>query len=330
VRASSLVSSAFVVALALPAAAQDTTHHMMQMATPVRALSREELAAFAKLNVQLGKIRDSTQHQLGLPEHLNDKSQDSLRARLKIQLADLLKQNGVSDEEYRHKTYLLSTNDDIRWTYDTLVAQLTGAPLPTKYVAPAELKIPAGPAGVHIGHVLNAFGDTPNKQGLLPVAMAEAKTAAQHAGLAARATSLDAMKLHAGHVLNALDPSLVATGPGLGYGMKKAALGVAMHIELAAKADSASMNVKQHSVHVATAARAAAARADSAIAVAQKIQAATTVEVAQPLVTQLVALTQQLVAGNDANKDGKIGWDAVEGGLQQAQDHMNLMLASEH
>jgi hypothetical protein len=175
--------------------------------------------------------------------------------------------------------------------------------------------------------VLNSFGDTPGKQGLLPVAMTEAKTAAQHAGLAARATTLDAMKLHAGHVLNALDPSLVATGPGLGYGMKKAALGVANHIELAAKADSSLANVKTHSVHVATAARAAAARADSAIAVAQKIQAATTIEAAQPLVAQLVALTGQLTTGVDANKDGKIGWDSVEGGLQQAQDHMTLMLA---
>jgi hypothetical protein len=307
------------------AAAQDSTHQMT-MSAP-RAMSREELAAFAKLNVQLGKIRDSAQHQLGLPEHLNDKSQDSLRLQMQTQLNAVLKQSGVSDEDFHHKTYLLSTNDDIRWTYDTLVAQLTGAPLPTKYVAPPELKIPAGAAGVHIGHVLNSFGDTPNKQGLLPVAMAEAKTAIQHAGLAARATTLDAMKLHAGHVINALDPMLVPTGPGLGYGMKKAALGVAMHIELAAKTDSASANVKTHAVHVATAARAAASRADSAIALAQKVQAATTLEQATPLVNQLVTLTQQLVSGVDANKDGKIGWDAVEGGLQQASDHMTLMLA---
>jgi hypothetical protein len=157
--------------------------------------------------------------------------------------------------------------------------------------------------------------------------MAEAKTAIQHAGLAAGATTLDAMKLHAGHVLNALDPTLVPTGPGLGYGMKKAALGVATHIELAARTDSASANVKTHAVHVATAARAAATRADSAIAVAQRIQAATTLEQATPLVNELVTLTQQIMSGVDANKDGKIGWDAVEGGLQQASDHMTLMLA---
>ena len=313
---------AFALSLVLPAASfAQVSAHAEHRAPP--ALSRAELASFAKLNVALARARDSAQHQLGLPEHLNDKSQDSLRARLKTVIADILQQNSVTEEEYRHKTLLLSTNDDIRWTYDTLVAQLTGAPLPTKYVGPADVKLPAGAVGVHMGHVLVSFGDTPEKQGLLPTAMAEARVAIQHAGLAARApTSLDGMKLHAGHVINALDPTLVATGPGLGYGMKKAALGVANHIELAAKVDSASANVKTHSVHVATAARGAVAHADSAIAIAQRIQAATTAEEAATLVTQLVAETQALVAGAPSAKP------AMDG-LQKAQDHMNLMVAGE-
>ena len=39
-------------------------------------------------------------------------------------------------------------------------------------------------------------------------AMAEARVAVQHAGLAARnPANLDAMKLHAGHVINAVDPT---------------------------------------------------------------------------------------------------------------------------
>ena len=47
----------------------------------------------------------------------------------------------------------------------------------------------------HIGHVADAWNDTPDGQGLLPAALAEARIAAQHAGLAARDTSdLDAMK----------------------------------------------------------------------------------------------------------------------------------------
>jgi hypothetical protein len=71
-------------------------------------------------------------------------------------------------------------------------------------------------AQTHIGHVLDSFNGTPMNMGLLPTAMAEAKTAAQHAGLAAKSTTLPMMQTHAGHVINALDPTIVAQGPGLG------------------------------------------------------------------------------------------------------------------
>ena len=137
------------------------------------------------------------------------------------------------------------------------------------------------------------------------------------------------MKLHAGHVLNAMDPTLMATGPGLGYGFKKAAAGVATHIDLAAKTPGASPNAVTHANHVATAARSAVTRADQVIALAQKIQAATTAEEAAALLNQLVPLTQQLIAGVDVNGDGRITWDGGEGGLQQAQEHVTLLLAGE-
>jgi hypothetical protein len=85
---------------------------------------------------------------------------------------------------------------------------------------------------VHLDHVMNSFKDTPKQMGLLPTALAEANTAIQHAAMAAKATdNLDQMKLHAGHVIHAVDPSVEMKGPGLGYGVKKAAAGVAQHVE---------------------------------------------------------------------------------------------------
>lgn len=182
----------------------------------------------------------------------------------------------------------------------------------------------------HIGHVMDKFQGAPMEQGLLPAALAEAKIAAQHAAYVVKdADSLDSMKRHAGHVVHAIDPTLEVKGPGLGYGLKKAASGVAMHIELAAKDAGASANVKTHSTHVAAAAKAAAARADEALALAKRIQAASTVAEAAPLATQLQALTEQVTAGVDANKDGRVGWDTPEGGLQQAQQHMEFMKKGE-
>jgi hypothetical protein len=130
-------------------------------------------------------------------------------------------------------------------------------------------------------------------------------------------------------VIHALDPTIVTSGPGQGYGLKKAATGVAAHIELAAKAPGASPNVVMHSTHVATAARSAATRADQIIELARQVQAATAAEAAAKLMNQIASLCDQLTAGADVNGDGRIGWADGEGGLQQAQEHVTLMLAGE-
>jgi hypothetical protein len=303
------------------------------------AMSRDEIAAFAKLNIAIGQVRDSIQRQLAQPGNKKPEAQKDLQEKLRTDIAEVLHHAGTTAEDYERKTYVVSTDPVVRQAFDSVVAQMTGVPTPGQVqataatraaAASAPVAVPAGPAGVHIGHVVNAFSDTPNGQGLLPIAFAEAKIAAQHAALAARNPgNLDAMKLHAGHVINALDPSVVPTGPGLGYGVKKAATGVATHIELAAKAQGASANVVAHSVHIATSARNTVQRADQIVSLAKQVQAATSAADAAALVSQIVSQCEQLTAGADANGDGRITWEAGEGGLQQIQQHVNLMLAAE-
>ncbi len=299
----------------------------------VAGMTKDELLAFAKLEIAISVARDSAQFQLALARNKTPQMQQQLREKLVAQLAEIVKSAGTTQAEYDRKTYLVATNGEARKQFDALVAQLTGVPTPGQVIAaPAAptIKVPDGPVGVHIGHVVNSFGDTPMNQGLLPTAMAEARTAAQHAALGARTpTNLESLKLHAGHVINAIDPSIVAAGPGLGYGAKKAALAVANHIELAAKAPGASPNVLMHAMHVATAARGAVARCDQALALAKQIQAASSAADAAALMSQLVSVTAQLTSGIDANGDGKIGWQENEGGLQQAQEHVTLLLAGE-
>ena len=182
----------------------------------------------------------------------------------------------------------------------------------------------------HIGHVMTSFQPTPKMEGLLPTALAEAKIAAAHAAFAAKTPdNLAAMKLHAGHVIHAVDPSVEMKGPGLGFGVKKAAAGVAQHIEMAAKTDGASANVKTHATHVAAAANSAGKRSDELVAVAQKVRSASSAAEAAPLVAQMNALAQELTGGLDANKDGRVNWDGPEGGLQHAQQHMEFMVKGE-
>ncbi len=177
----------------------------------------------------------------------------------------------------------------------------------------------------HIGHVMDSFNGTPMNMGLLPTAMAEAKTAATHAGLAAKSTTLAMIQTHAGHVINTIDPTIVAQGPGLGYGVKKAAMGAATHADLAGKAPEANAGVKMHAMHVNTAATHVAAMADDVVAIAQKIRASTSMDEAQKLAAEMQTKAEQLTSGVDANKDGTISWNTPEGGLMQAQQHMGLM-----
>ncbi|MDX1541362.1 MAG: hypothetical protein R3349_08145, partial [Geminicoccaceae bacterium] len=107
-----------------------------------------------------------------------------------------------------------------------------------------------GEAHAHMGHVSDAWEDTPDGMGFLPTARAEAEIAAEHAALAARQPDdLEWMQMHAAHVVHALDPSTEAAGPGLGYGVKPAAQGAAKHIVFASEAEDASDNVKLHAEH---------------------------------------------------------------------------------
>lgn len=190
--------------------------------------------------------------------------------------------------------------------------------------APSDLILAQGPSDlfqVHIGHIMKSFTDTPKQQGLLPAAFEEARIAIQHAALAAKTPeNLDQMKLHAGHVIHAIDPTMEMKGPGLGYGVKKAAAGVAQHVQLAAKAPTASAHAKTQSLYVAMWATNVVKWSDEAIAVAQRIRGATSAADAAKLVPDLISLTEQVTTGVPA-----VGRFNAQGGLQQAQERMEQM-----
>ena len=316
-------------------------------AAPPATLSSGELQELATVQVALLKLQDSLNAEMAHPRNKTREGQERLQIALREQLTALIEKSGLSANEFQRRRFAVSTNDTLRAKFEDAIAAITGAPartgartMATLAGAPAsapasapaaasDIVLPPGAVGTHVGHVLVRFPSTPDKVGLLTIALTEAKVAAQHAALAARTpANLQAMQTHAGHVIHALDPALVTQGPGKGYGLKKAAAGVASHVELAAGSEGAVAGVKTHAEHVATAARSTLERADQIIALAERIRTATDVAEAATLTSQMASLCEQLTTGADLDADGRVNWGGGEGGLQQADAHMQLLLKS--
>jgi hypothetical protein len=203
------------------------------------------------------------------------------------------------------------------------------------------------PAHAHIGHVMTSWTDTPGTKGFLPTAIADAQVAMEQVERAELEGRINDFWLYGGYVLNALDPgpetnALLKTAyarlpttyvkidvPGSGYGIKRAVAGALQHVQLAAKSEGASDNVKTHAAHVAASLENVAKWTDEAIATTRKLLEAKDVGGGQVLVDELTAQIGQLAIGTDANGDGQTGWQAGEGGLRQANTHMRLMMKGE-
>ncbi len=191
------------------------------------------------------------------------------------------------------------------------------------------LSATANEALKHVGHVMTHWADTPQEQGLLPVATAEADVVRTHAGFAASdLTDLNSMQLHTRHVLHALDPAQEAKGPGLGYGLIKASQGVATHAELAADSEDASDIIRVSGIMVASVGRNTTRRAEAALELSKKILASQTAEAAAPQVQELQELTKAIFVGQDLDKDGRIVWYHHEGGLIVATEQMDIIMKS--
>jgi hypothetical protein len=177
-----------------------------------------------------------------------------------------------------------------------------------------------GEALTHFNHVAAGFTGAPGGRGLVVTTAIEVNTAMMYANFAAgNPTSLDAMKTNVRNVLHALAPEQGAKGPGLGFGVKRAAEAVVTHIELAVKSPGASEVLRKLGPAVAQAGRAVAARAQEMTDLGKRVLAAQTATQAAPLVEQLRSLALQLDLGRDANGNGQIEMNTVEPGMNQLE-----------
>ena len=213
--------------------------------------------------------------------------------------------------------------------------------------ATVSAQVPANAAHTHIGHVMTGWKDTPEMKGFLPTAIADTQVAMEQVERADLEGRINDFWLYGGYVLNALDPgpetdALLKAAyarlptnyvkievPGTGYGIRRAVAGALQHVQLAAKSEGASDNVKLHAGHVVASLENVAKWTSEAIAAARKLLEAKDVGGGQVIVDELTYQINQIAIGTDANGDGQTGWQTGEGGLRQANTHMRLMMKGE-
>jgi uncharacterized protein (DUF305 family) len=178
----------------------------------------------------------------------------------------------------------------------------------------------------HLGHIKDSWNDTPGKVGLLTILEQEAQVAAQHAQYAAsKKEDIKNVRMHVPHVQNAIDPSVVKSGPGKGYGVLKAAQGVAAHMEFAAKAADATDGLKTHSVHIITSAKNVVRWANEIMTKNGYILGGAADSASAHYAGEIAQMTQWILNGHDANGDGKISWEEGEGGIAQIKQHLGFI-----
>ncbi len=148
-------------------------------------------------------------------------------------------------------------------------------------------------AHVHLGHTLDGWSEAPGQRGLLATAEVEARIATEHAGYAVDgAANISVLKAHVGHVLHAVDPTAMADGPGLGFGLHRAATEAAKHLRFAAESRDASDNLRAAVPSLAAQGDDIAARGAVIVVLARQVLASRFADEAVALTLEISSLSQ--------------------------------------
>src|ERR1700741_886219 len=96
---------------------------------PIAPMGRDEILAFARVQVAIVAARDSINARLAKSGNKTAKAQMQLQDTLLAQVEQILHHSGMSDAEYRRRTYVVSSDTATRRLFDSVVVAITNAPL---------------------------------------------------------------------------------------------------------------------------------------------------------------------------------------------------------
>jgi hypothetical protein len=166
---------------------------------------------------------------------------------------------------------------------------------------------------------------TPGGRGLLSVAIAEARTALAQAVLAEKASGdAKAMRQYGAAVLHAVNPSLQAEGPGLGYGLRRAVLELIAQIEAVTIADRKA-DVAQLMPRAMNPAREALQATEALMVAAQRLAVASSVDEATTLSRHVRELSGSVLAAPNVTPAQPRAARGL-GGLSAVQSNLAILM----
>ncbi|MCI0432543.1 MAG: DUF4168 domain-containing protein [Gemmatimonadetes bacterium] len=84
----------------------------------------DQLTAYARAWVAIGATRDDIQAQLAMAKNKTAEAQKALRDTLRARVAQLVREHGMSEAEYRRITFIVSTDAELRKQFEEIVEQL--------------------------------------------------------------------------------------------------------------------------------------------------------------------------------------------------------------
>jgi hypothetical protein len=178
-------------------------------------------------------------------------------------------------------------------------------------------------AHVHLGHALTGVHVTPNKQGYLLVAERQADEVLALTERAKESKGLEQLKLD-------IAAAVTATSSDDHFGLKHSIILAANHISFAATSSDASLNVQQAAPIFARDIARVVERCELIGLLGKDVAAASSLQEAVVLSSEILQLARANVEGDDSNGDGQAGSAPNEFGMRQLRAELDGIIAREN
>ncbi|MDP1857089.1 MAG: DUF4168 domain-containing protein [Gemmatimonadaceae bacterium] len=116
---------AATIGLALLISAAPAPCALYAQQTSAAAISQDSLAAYVRAYAAIAVLRDRIHNELADPKTKKGEVLEQVREKLRAQIAQVLKEQGLTESFYQHVTHAISVDAEQRKRFEQALAELT-------------------------------------------------------------------------------------------------------------------------------------------------------------------------------------------------------------